>query len=256
MRILWLKTELLHPLDKGGRIRTYHVLSALRQQHHVTYLTLDDGSAGADAVSRAAEYCDELIRIPFHASQRGSLRFYIELAANLCSSLPYAVARYRSSDMRQAIGKAVRNGSPDVVICDFLVPSINLPDSLRAPTVLFQHNVEAAIWGRHRDVATHIVKRRYMHEQWRRMYEYERAQTRRVDHVVAVSEQDLATFAMEYGVRSGSVAATGVDTAFFRARPGQSPVPGEIVFVGSLDWMPNEDALLFFAEQILPRIRA
>ena len=29
MRILWLKTELLHPVDKGGRIRTYQMLKAL-----------------------------------------------------------------------------------------------------------------------------------------------------------------------------------------------------------------------------------
>ena len=45
MRILWLKTELLHPVDKGGKIRTYQMLKDLQREHHVTYLTLDDGSA-------------------------------------------------------------------------------------------------------------------------------------------------------------------------------------------------------------------
>jgi hypothetical protein len=60
MRILWLKTELLHPLDKGGRIRTYHMLCALRRDHHITYLTLDDGTAAPDAAERAAEYCHDL----------------------------------------------------------------------------------------------------------------------------------------------------------------------------------------------------
>ena len=29
MRILWIKTELLHPLDKGGRIRSYQMLRSL-----------------------------------------------------------------------------------------------------------------------------------------------------------------------------------------------------------------------------------
>lgn len=255
MHILWLKTELLHPLDKGGRIRTYHVLSALRRQHQITYLTLDDGTGGADALSRAVEYCDDLIRIPFRTAQRGSLRFYAELAANLGSSLPYAVARYRSDRMRAAIIEAVRDRRPDVIVCDFLTPSVNIPEHLSVPTVLFQHNVEAAIWRRHRDVAKHAVKRRYMNQQWRRMVDYERAQTRRVDHVVAVSEEDLATFTNSYAVRSGSVTPTGVDTTFYRPRPGQCSIAGEIVFVGSLDWMPNEDAVLFFADEILPRIQ-
>ncbi|MDZ7631444.1 MAG: hypothetical protein U5K74_08870 [Gemmatimonadaceae bacterium] len=51
MHILWIKTELLHPVDKGGRIRTYQMLRALARQHEVTYLTLDDGTAAPDAVA-------------------------------------------------------------------------------------------------------------------------------------------------------------------------------------------------------------
>ena len=57
MRLLWLKTNLLHPVDTGGKIRTYFMLRELKQRHHVTYLALDDGTAAPDAVARAAEYC-------------------------------------------------------------------------------------------------------------------------------------------------------------------------------------------------------
>ena len=53
MRILWLKTELLHPVDKGGKIRTYNMLKELKRDHHVTYLTLDDGSADDKALEQA-----------------------------------------------------------------------------------------------------------------------------------------------------------------------------------------------------------
>ena len=44
MNILWLKTELLHPVDKGGKIRTYGMLKELRRDHRITYLTLDAGA--------------------------------------------------------------------------------------------------------------------------------------------------------------------------------------------------------------------
>src|SRR5512139_1872190 len=97
MRILWLKTELLHPVDKGGKIRTYQMLRALSREHHVTYLTLDDGSAAPDAVELAREYCSELVRVPFHPPARGSAGFFAALAGNLFSPLPYALARYRSA---------------------------------------------------------------------------------------------------------------------------------------------------------------
>ena len=64
MHILWIKTELLHPVDKGGRIRTYQMLRALAREHRVTYVTLDDGTAAPDALERAPEYCHEVVRVP------------------------------------------------------------------------------------------------------------------------------------------------------------------------------------------------
>ena len=42
MKILWINCELLHPLDKGGKIRTCEMLKHLKQDHDVTYLTFED----------------------------------------------------------------------------------------------------------------------------------------------------------------------------------------------------------------------
>ena len=256
MHILWIKTELLHPVDKGGRIRTYQMLRALKRQHRVTYLTLDDGTAAADAAERAEEYCHELVRVPFTPAAKGSPAFFADLARNALSPLPYAVARYRSPALRARIAELCALGGVDVVVCDFLAPSLNVPDDLGVPTVLFQHNVEAMIWERHAQVATHPVKRVYMREQWRRMLRHERAECRRFDHVVAVSPQDTAVFRRDYDLSSVSDVPTGVDTEFFRPSGAEAREPHGLVFTGSMDWMPNEDAIHFFVDQILPRLRA
>ncbi len=258
MHILWLKTELLHPVDKGGRIRTYNMLRELRRQHRVTYLTLDDGDAAPDAVARADEYCTDLVRVPFRTAPKRSARFFGELAANLASPLPYAVAKYRSAGMRREIERLVGRGDVDVLVCDFLAPSLNVPDGLPCPTVLFQHNVEAMIWQRHTEMAAHPVKRRYMGEQWRRMRAFEASECRRFDRVIAVSEVDRDVFAGEYGVVEPLAVPTGVDVHFFdpRAVAAAPRSATELVFTGSMDWLPNEDAILWFAAEILPRIRA
>jgi sugar transferase (PEP-CTERM/EpsH1 system associated) len=256
VHILWLKTELLHPVDKGGRIRTYNMLRALRREHRVTYLTLDDGSAAPDAAERAAEYSHDLVPVPFAPAPKGSARFYADLAANVLSPLPYAVARYRSPAMRAAVERAVARGDVDVVVCDFLAPSLNVPGGLGAPTVLFQHNVESVIWERHAQVAANPVKKLYMREQWRRMRRHEAAECRRFDHVVAVSPQDAEVFRRDFGVRSVSDVPTGVDTEYFRPSGAAARSPHELVFTGSMDWLPNEDAILWFAAEILPRVRA
>jgi sugar transferase (PEP-CTERM/EpsH1 system associated) len=255
VHILWIKTELLHPVDKGGRIRTYQMLRALRREHRITYLTLDDGTAAPDALARAAEYSHEVVRVPFAPAAKGTAGFYLDLARNVASALPYAVARYRVPALTQRLRELVARGGVDVVVCDFLAPSLNVPADLGVPTVLFQHNVEAAIWERHAQVATQPVKRRYMREQWRRMLRHERAECRRFDRVIAVSPQDAEVFRRDFGVAGAAHVPTGVDVDFFRPTGQVARQPRELVFTGSMDWMPNEDAIRWFEREILPLVR-
>lgn len=256
MKILWLKTELLHPVDKGGRIRTYYMLRELKREHHVTYLTLDDGQAATDARERAQEYCHELITIPHRTRAKFSTGFYLELAQNLVSPLPYFMRKYKSAAMRRAIAEQTERGQFDVVVCDFLVAAINVPPRVNCPALLFQHNVEAMIWKRHYEVQRNPLKKAYLYGQWRKAVAYERAACGRFDYVVTVSADDREMTRRQYGVETVADVATGVDTEYFRPR-GLEPRDGfNLVFTGSMDWLPNEDAIRYFTEQIMPRIRA
>ena len=255
MRILWLKTELLHPVDKGGKIRTYHMLKELKREHQVTYLTLDDGTAASDAEARAEEYCQKLVRVPHRTQPKFSAGFYGELASNLFSPLPYFMKKYQSEEMRREIARVVAGEQFDVLVCDFLQPSVNMPPSLPVATVLFQHNVEAMIWKRHYEVQTNPVKKTYLYGQWRKADAYERAACRRFDHVIAVSREDRETMQRLYGLEAVSDVSTGVDTEFFRPRGQERREPHNLVFTGSMDWLPNEDAIQFFTKEIMPRVR-
>lgn len=255
MKILWLKTELLHPVDKGGKIRTYNMLRELKREHQVTYLTLDDGQAGGDARERAVEYCHELMTIPHRTRAKFTPGFYLDLAQNLVSPLPYFMQKYKSTAMRRAVEEQVESGRFDVVVCDFLVTSINVPPQFRCPAVLFQHNIEAMIWRRHYEVQRHPLKKAYLYGQWRKAVAYERAASRRFDYVVTVSVEDRDVTRKEYGVETVADVATGVDTEYFRPREGQEVDPHNLVFTGSMDWLPNEDAIRYFTEQIMPLVK-
>ncbi|MBC7931268.1 MAG: glycosyltransferase [Rubrivivax sp.] len=256
MRILWLKTELLHPVDKGGKIRTYQMLRELKREHSVTYLTLDDGMAAPDAAESASEYCHELVRVPHRTRAKFSPGFYAELAANLASPRPYALAKYESAEMRREVARLSAEGRFDVLVCDFLTPAVNLPARLPCAAVLFQHNVEAMIWKRHYETQKQPLKRAYLHGQWRKTASFERAACRRFDYVVAVSREDAETMRRDYGVERVADVPTGVDTQYFR--PGVASEvrrPHELVFTGSMDWLPNEDAIRYFTAEIMPRVR-
>jgi len=246
---------LLHPVDKGGKIRTYQMLKALRDDHHIPFLTLDDGAAAVDARAQASEYCHEVITIPHRATRKFSLAFYFELAGNLLSPLPYAIKKYESAPMREAVSRLGSADRFDIIVCDFLVPAVNVPGKLCCPAVLFQHNVEAMIWKRHYDVQTNPLKRAYLRGQWHKMRAFEARECRRFNAVITVSREDRELIEREYETDHVYDVPTGVDVEFFRPATASGTEPNNLVFTGSMDWLPNEDAIRYFTEQIMPLVK-
>jgi glycosyltransferase involved in cell wall biosynthesis len=254
MKILWIKTEFLHPVDKGGRIRTYQMLRSLRKDHHVVYLTLDDGQAAPDALERSAEYAQEVVTVPVSLPGKLSVGFFVQLFTNLFSALPYAVSRYRFDAMRSEIKRLAAQA--DIVISDFLVSAVNCPDDLPVPAVLFQHNVEAMIWERHATVPQNFLRRWYMRMQWQRMRRFESAECKRFAAVIAVSRLDAEVMAKQYDLPRVSHVETGVDVDFFTPLKPRVQSGSDLVFVGSMDWMPNADGIKWFAESVFPQVQA
>ncbi len=257
MKLLWLNANLLLPLDKGGKLRTWHLMRHLAPRHEITYLSFSDPSETHSDRDGMREVCAHLETVPRVDPAKGTWRFYADAARHVVDPVPYAVAKYRSAAYRARLDRILKATTFDAIVCDFLVPIVNLPDALPAPSILFTHNVEAEIWRRHAETASNPIARRLLSQQWSRMLRFERSALRRFDLVLAVSDGDRQTFDRLYpgALRAPvHVVQTGVDTVYFKPA-GTSPDPAALVFTGSMDWLPNEDAMLFFCREILPRIR-
>ena len=231
------------------------MLKELKRDHHVTYLTLDDGSASAEDRKNASEYCHELVCIPHMRREKFTPGFYFELLLNLISQQPYAIKKYESRAMRREIVERERNGSFDLLVCDFLAPAANVPPSLNIPAVLFQHNVEAMIWKRHHEVQSNPVKKAYLYGQWQKMRRFEKEMCLRFDCVIAVSADDREQMKQEYGAEAVFDVPTGVDTEFFQPSGKIKPSAHNLVFTGSMDWLPNDDAIRYLMREIMPLIK-
>jgi sugar transferase (PEP-CTERM/EpsH1 system associated) len=257
MKILWLNAGLLLPLDKGGKLRTWHLMRHLAARHDITYLSFADASqTHADRVGMR-EVCARLETVPRVDPPKGTARFYLDTARYVLDAAPYAVAKYRSKAFRQQLETLLARGRFDALVCDFLPPAINLPERLPCPSILFTHNVEAEIWRRHAEHAGNAASRALLAQQWRRMLRFEGDALRRFDLVLAVSDADRKTFERLYpgALRAPiHVVKTGVDTAFFTPA-GEPARRAHLVFTGSMDWLPNEDGMQYFVREILPRIR-
>ena len=85
MRILWINTEPLHPLDKGGKIRTYQMLKRIKLENEVTYVSFA-GPGNNEVLERWSEYCHRLVTVPRRERPKTGPKFYRDLILNLASS--------------------------------------------------------------------------------------------------------------------------------------------------------------------------
>ena len=253
MKILWVKTDFLHPTTRGGQIRTLEMVKRLHRRHQLHYLAFDE-PANPEGLRRAGEYSAKQYTVPHTAPPRGSLAFAGQVAKGLISSLPVAVSRWTSSAMRRQISELMQAEHFDSVVCDFLAPAANFENLSQC--VLFQHNVESVIWKRHAENAADPVRRAYFGLQAKRMFNFERDVCRAASSVVAVSEADADMMRNMFGVPQVSSVPTGVDVEYFTAgiRTDTEAV-ADLVFVGSMDWMPNSDGMIWFVREVLPLIR-
>jgi polysaccharide biosynthesis protein PslH len=259
MNILWLNAGLLLPLDKGGKLRTWHLMRHLAMRHEITYVSFADPATTVDQREGMRAVCEHLQIVPRAEPAKGTPAFYADAAVHIVGSRPYAVAKYASAAYRGLVRQQLDTGRFDLVVCDFLVPAVNMPATLPCPSVVFTHNVESEIWRRHWERQTNPVRRWLFGQQYRRMLAFEETTLARFDTVLAVSETDAATIARLYprSLRRPAVTiATGVDTSYFAPAPAVAVRPHHLVFTGSMDWIPNEDAMAYFCRDILPRIRA
>jgi sugar transferase (PEP-CTERM/EpsH1 system associated) len=255
MRILWVKMGGLWPATTGGRVRSLNTISELARSHQVTVITTHGHGDDPDGLKQQLAYCERVLSVPYAVPKRGSAAFAASVAGSWFSHYPVDLWKWRVRDVRREVRAALARSDIDLVVADFLFAAVNVRMPGDVPVLLFEHNVEYLIWQRLAHLESSPWKRALFEIEWRKVRACEADACRRANLTIAVSDDDKERLAeLGAGIRAASI-PTGVDTEYFKPR-GAAEVPARLVFSGSMDWHPNEDAVCYFVDTILPRIRA
>lgn len=258
MRILWVKAGKLLPVDSGGKIRSYNMLRHLAAQHELTLLSYYDGGRDEAYERELAAALPGAVGMATGFPE-GDLGTKLRYLRHVLSPAPGAVTKFTSPKVRRAVSRWLDERRFDVAVCDFLSASLNFPRELRTPSVLFQHNVESALWRRQAAHEPNPLKRAVFKLEALKMGRYEAAAVRRFHHVVAVSENDRELMSRMTAPERITVVPTGVDLRQFAsaagAEAGREPEP-LVLFLGSMDWEANIDGVDYFCREVWPRVRA
>jgi sugar transferase (PEP-CTERM/EpsH1 system associated) len=253
LRVLWVKSGGLVPLDTGGKIRSFNLFKELGQRCELDLFTYYPKHK-SDSHPELNRYCHRAHCVPVQIAEQNSFGDLSHYLINLFSLQPYSIAKDCRPEVRLRLLKVLSEQSYDVIVCDFVQTAAVIPWDHPAPKVIFTHNVEAQIWERHYKVSRNPVWKAVSWREFFTLARFEKHCIQQADHVLTVSETDRDIFARTIEPERITVIPTGVDLDYFQPGKTEEEQPNSMVFTGSMDWTPNEDAIFYFADQVLPRI--
>ena len=271
-RLLILTPQLPFPPHQGTTIRNFNLIAGLAPRHDIDLLSLVQPTDPAPAQTPLPALCRQVIVLPAPpprpawrrllttistplpdmALRLAGVRAFQDTLLNLVQTTPYAVLQVEGIEMapyvtwlqRQPAWASARQAGHLRLVFD----------DHNAETILQQRTALADL--RH---PARWAGAAYSLVQWRKLAAYEAALCRLADRVVAVSPADADALRRLWPDIAVTVVPNGVDLQTFApdcCAPAPEMTAPALVFSGKMDYRPNVDAVLWFADEILPRVRA
>lgn len=171
---------------------------------------------------------------------------------NLFTNKSYHVERFDNVDFAQKLKAILQHDRFDIIQLEslYLTPYIPVIRQFSSALVVLRaHNVEHEIWER---VAgnSNPLKKWYLHKITPRLRQYEIEHLNDYDLVAGISKRDVEQF-RALGLRKpATIVPIGLDCRDYQADDASFSRPLSLSFIGSLDWMPNQEGLRWFLDEI------
>jgi polysaccharide biosynthesis protein PslH len=253
VRLVYLSLNVPYPADNGHKIRTWGVLRALKAEgHEVTLLCLaPDALADVDSAA-LKEGCDAFELIAHRAPAASASPDYSGRLRALLSPAPYSAGRFASPALRARLADLRAAGPVDAVVCDTIFMTVNVPSGF-APIIVNSPDVEHVVLARFLAHEHEVARRAYAGIELAKTRRWERAVCRRAAVVLVCSDTDRDVIERLCPGARVAVVPNVIDVEQYAPAPDGDP--SIVLYSGGMDWYPNQDAVAFFADRILPELR-
>ncbi len=252
MKILFIAPRLPVPVDTGAKIRTFNILKQLVKFAEVDLVCFSFNQNDNRYVKSLTD-----INVSCHMVPSKDISFIKKVWITAFYNIPFSVWKYYSYSMQEKIKELVAKNRYDAVHIDH-IHMAHYGKHLNVDTLCIdEHNVEYKILERCARVEDNIIKRQIFSSQAKKMMKFESQRLLEFSAAFTVSSDD-AELIRKITLPSYKVyvVPNGVDTTFFNPTDigfkNIEKEPYSLIFTGSMDWLPNEDAVIYFCKEILP----
>lgn len=252
-KVLFLAHRVPFPPDKGDKIRAFHFLQHLAARHEVWL-----GAGADDLADLRHEPAARAICKDVHFAPLGPIRRRANLLAGLPTGAPLSVARFRHPELARWTRRVLAEVRPDVVFV-FSSAMAQYVIGRTAPgtrLIVDFCDADAEKWRAYAENAPPGMRAIYRRE-FDRLVKFEAGALAAAEAGILISETErgLLAYFLPAGAHKLHVIPNGVDVDYFAPMEAGANAP-VIVLCGRMDYPPNIDGARWFAQEILPRVRA
>jgi len=254
MRILVLSNKIPYPAIDGGSIATLNLsLSLAKQGNSVTLLAMNTVKHFFSVDNIPSHITNKIffhiVDVPAKISILGAIKNLV------FSSKPYNAARFYNSDYKKNLSTLLKSRSFDIIQLEGLYLGLYIPiirNYSKAKIVYRAHNLEFEIWERASE-RTKILKKWYFKNLAFRLRKLEIHLLYHYDAILPISDKDGKWFLEQKPDIRIQTTPAGIGKKYINTTVSSEIIP-DLFFIGALDWLPNQEGLLWFINNVWPRI--
>ena len=254
MNILQLCIRVPYPPLDGGSIAMYNMQKALHENNaKLKVLSFNTVKQPVDLEKLDQAYLDMTRIEGVYLDNR--IKPFAALF-NLFTGESYHIIRFIRRDFEEKLVEILKGEKFDVIQLEslFMIPYIETIRSYsEAHVVLRTHNIEHLIWQRLALNAKNVLRKWYLNLLAERLQHYEMWALNRVDAIVALTNEDYTSMIKLGADIPINISPIGIDIKDYKVVENfGDPI---IFHLGAMDWLPNQEGIKWFLENVWPTIK-
>ncbi len=246
MKLLFLTSRFPYPLEKGDKLRAFHLIKTLSKHADIYLFAINNHEPHADWVNELKPYCKEIKTVV--VNRKDSLLSMFRILNK--RSMPFQVAYFWKEEAMQELLSFSLKFQPDAVFCHLIRMAEYAKQLNIHPSTL--DYMDTFSMGMKRMVATADFYLKFpIRIEEKRLARYEYASFKYFDQHLIISKQDRDCIPHP-SFRKIEVVANGVDFEYYQ--PQQLEKKYDLLFIGNMSYKPNIDSVIYAAEKILPAL--
>ena len=265
MNILWLSHLIPYPPKGGVLQRSYHLLRELARYHTVDLIAFNQKDLMApfyqnqmESISAAEKelgsFCRNICFLPIHSNNTRFGKYFLALKSLLTKD-PYTINWLKSLEYHKQVDLYIKSYRYDLIHLDTISLIPYMMQFNNIPMVLDHHNIESHMLLRRADNQSNLFKKWYFGQEGKRLETIEKNVCGKFKLNITCSEVDAIRLKKIAPSCNVVEVPNGVDIDYFESKHISPTNETRLIFVGTLNWYPNIEAVRFIAYEIWPKVK-